>query len=123
MAKKTRLSPNKLAKEKESFANLKAITGYSPARAEYEVAVIQPIVDAGDSLRVLEAQKKAELADIRDQIAAKDSEFVEKNDGAALQVAAQYGEDSPEYQSLGRKRKSERRTRRPSNTGGNTPNG
>jgi hypothetical protein len=39
----------------------------------------------------------------------------------ALRRGAQFGEDSAEYASLGRKRKSERRTGGRRNTGGNTP--
>lgn len=110
MAKKRRLSPNDLAREKTYFANLKKIQGYAPHRTEYSVAEIEPVEERCDSLRELEAQKAAELKDIRDQIADADTSFVEKNDGAALQAASQFGEDSPEYQSLGRKRKSERKT-------------
>lgn len=124
MAKKKRLSPNRLAQEKGYFANLKAIADYKPQRDEYKVEAIQPIEDEGDRLRTLEAQKLTELADIRDLLAENDGKFEEKLDGAAVQVAAQYGEDSPEYQSMGRTRKSERNSgRRPRNSGGNTPNG
>ena len=65
----------------------------------------------------------ARLAEVRDILAENGTLFVEKNDGSVIQVAAQYGEDSPEYQSLGRKRKSERGTRRPRSSGNNTPNG
>ena len=121
MAKNKRLSPNQLAEEKGYFANLKKVQGYAPHRPEYKVEAIQPVEDECDTLRELEAQKVAELKSIRDQIAAADTRFVEKNDGAALQTASQFGEDSAEYQSLGRKRKSERKTggRRSS---GNTPN-
>jgi hypothetical protein len=110
MAKNARLSPNKLAKEKGYFANLKLITDYDPRKAEYEVAAIQPVINRLENSLEREAQLLAELAEVRDLIAEDSTTFVEKNDGAALQVAAQYGEDSPEYQSLGRTRKSERRT-------------
>lgn len=110
MARNRRLSPNRLAQEKAYFANLKAIAGYTPLRAEYKVAAIQPIADECDSLRVLETQKQAELNEIKDRIAASDTALVEKIDGSAGQVGAQFGEDSAEYASLGRKRKSERKT-------------
>lgn len=122
MAKNKRLSPNELAKEKGYFANLKKIQDYAPHRAEYKVEAIEPVEGECDNLRELEAQKVAELKAVRDQIAAADTRLVEKNDGAAVQVASQFGEDSAEYQSLGRTRKSERKTggRR---SGGNTPNG
>lgn len=119
MARNRRLSPNKLAQEKGYFANLKAIAGYTPLRAEFKVAEIQPIADECDSLRVLEAQKQAELDEIKDRIAASDTALMAKLDGAAGQVGAQFGEDSAEYASLGRKRKSERRTGGRRSTGGN----
>jgi hypothetical protein len=112
MAKNRRLSPNKLAEEKSSFSNLKNITDYHSIKAEYGVAAIQPVVDALDAALAEEAQLIARLAEVKDIIAQKSTEFVEKNDGAAIQVAAQFGEDSPQYQSLGRKRKSERGARR-----------
>lgn len=123
MARNRRLSPNKLALEKGYFANLKAIAGYSPARAEFKVEEIQPIADSCDSLRVLEAQKQAELDEIKDRIAASDTALMAKLDGAAGQCGAQFGEDSAEYASLGRKRKSERRTGGRRSSGGNTPTG
>lgn len=110
MAKNKRLSPNQLAKEKEYFSNLKQITDYDPRKAEYEVAAIQPVVTRIDASLEREAQLIAELATVRDSIAADCTTLAEKNDGAALQIAAQYGEDSTQYQSLGRTRKSERAT-------------
>lgn len=124
MAKNARLSPNKLAKEKENFASLKQITGYDPRKDEYKVANIQTVVDRLDASLEREAQLNAELDTLRDQIAADCTALSEKNDGAALQVAAQFGEDSNEYQSLGRKRKSERATgrRSKSTNGGSEPN-
>lgn len=122
MAKNTRLSPTKLAKEKTYFANLKNIQGYEPRREEYAVAVIQPIHDRLDASLGREANLQAELAEVRDLIAADSTALVEKNDGATLQVAAQFGEDSAEYQALGRTRKSERATGRRRTSGNNTPN-
>lgn len=123
MAKNTRLSPNQLAKEKTYFENLKAIEGYRSQKPEYEVAAIQAVVTDLDASIARESTLLAELAEVRDIIAAKGTELVQKNDGSVIQVAAQFGEDSPQYQSLGRKRKSERRTGRRGGSGksGNTP--
>lgn len=121
MAKNARLSPNKLAKEKEQFAALKKIADYDPRKTEYEVAAIQPVVDRIDSKLEREAQLVAELAAVRDEIAADCTILCEKNDGAALQIAAQFGEDSTEWQSLGRTRKSERATGLTRKSETNTP--
>ena len=100
---------------------MKKIVGYDPRKPEYEVAAIEPVVTRLDASLEREAQLLGELAEVRDLIAEDSTMLVEKNDGAALQTAAQFGEDSVEYQSLGRKRKSERRTgsRKSGNT---TPN-
>lgn len=122
MAKNRRLSPNQLAEEKGYFTNLKNIAGYNSLNSNYAVAAIQTVVDELDAALEEETQLLARLATVRDTIAEKGTQLVEKNDGSVIQVAAQFGEDSPEYQSLGRTRKSERRTRRPSG-GDNTPNG
>ncbi len=123
MARDKRLLPNRLAEEEGYFNNLKNITGYSSLKPEYAVAAIQTVVDTIKSATVEETQLIARLVQIRDIIAEKGTSFVEKNDGAVIQAAAQFGEDSPEYQSLGRKRKSERGTTRRRSSGGNTPNG
>jgi hypothetical protein len=119
MAKNRRLSPNQIAEEKRYFSNLKNIAGYRSLKPEYEVAAIQTVVDELDAALAEEPQLMARLAQVRDSIAEKGTQLTEKNDGAAIQTAAQVGEDSPEYQSLGRKRKSERGTRRRSTNGGN----
>lgn len=121
MAKNKRLSPNQLAQEKSYFANLKQIQNYQPARTEFSVTAIQTVTDELDNLLEEEAKALAKLSDVRDRIAEKGRLFVEKNDGAVVQVAAQFGEDSPEYQSLGRKRKSERGTRRRQTRSDNQP--
>ena len=121
MAKKKRLPPNKLAEEKRYAANLRAIQNYTPLRAEYSKEAVTAVEDELDALLEEEAQKLAELDDLRDRIADKGASFVEKNDGSVIQVAAQFGEDSPEYQSLGRKRKSERATGRRRKSGSGAP--
>jgi ribosomal 50S subunit-associated protein YjgA (DUF615 family) len=123
MAKDKRLSPNQLAEEEGYFNNLKNISDYHSQNPDYAVAAIQPIVDTIRSATVEETQLLARLAEVRDILAKNGTLLVTKNDGAVIQVAAQYGEDSPEYQSLGRKRKSERGTSRKRSNGSNTPNG
>lgn len=122
MAKKKRLSPNQLAEVKSSFAGLKQIAGYTPLKEDFKVSAIQEIDTALDNLLTQESQILAQIADLRDKIADKGSEYVQRMNGASQQVIAQFGDDSPEIQSLGRKRKSDRAPRR-QKSGGNTPNG
>lgn len=131
MARRKRLSPNQLAELKRNFAGLKSITNYAPIKEEYKIAQIQPIEDELDSLLVEEAQMEAQLANLRDRIADKGGELVQKMNGAAQQVIAQFGDDSEELQAIGRVRKSDRATGRRTRTGGangetgggNTPTG
>lgn len=113
MAKNKRLSPNQLAEIKASFAGLKSIDGYAPVNADFAVAAIQPIEAAIDTLTEQESQMLAQLADLRDRIADNGAEFSQKMKGAAQQIIAQFGDDSAEIQALGRKRVSERATRKP----------
>lgn len=115
-----RLSPNQLAEIKSNFAGLKQITDYAPVKDEYKVSEIEPIETALDNLLTQEAQLIAQLADVRDQIAEKGGEFSQKMTGAAQQVIAQFGDDSAEIQSLGRKRKSDRISGRRKPNGGVT---
>lgn len=116
MAKKNRLSPNRLAEVKRNFAGLKGIGDYEPKKVEFAVAAIQPIEDAIDDLLEEEAKMLAELEKLRDRIADKGTEFVQKMKGAGQQVIGQYGDDAMEIQALGRKRSSERATRKPKPT-------
>jgi hypothetical protein len=108
MAKSKRLSPNQLADVKSNFAGLKQIAGYSPINGEFKVSEIEPIETELDNLLLQEAQIDAQLKDVRDRIANKSNEFVQKMNGAAQQVIAQFGDDSGELQAIGRKRKSDR---------------
>lgn len=113
MPKKKRLSPNKLAETQASFAGLKTISDYAPVKVEYKVGSIQPIEDAIAALTEQESQLLVQLGEVRDQLADKGTEFLQSLKGAAQQVIAQFGDDSPEIQKLGRKRASERATRQP----------
>lgn len=112
MAKYKRLSPNQLAKVKSDFAGLKQIQDYSPRQDDYKVSAILPIETALDNLLTQEAQLETQLGAIRDQIAEKGYQFNQKMNGATQQIIAQYGDDSPEIQAVGRIRKSDRSTSR-----------
>ena len=113
MARKSRLSPNQLAELKASFAGLKTISGYAPVKAEFKVSEITLVETAIDTLTEQELRLLTQIADLRAQIADKGAQFQAKMKGAAQQVIAQYGDDSPEIQALGRKRLSDRATRKP----------
>ncbi|MBS1796144.1 MAG: hypothetical protein JSS81_19990 [Acidobacteria bacterium] len=110
MAKAKRLSPNRLAEEEGYFTNLKNIPDYHPQKTEFSVAEIQAVVDAIRAGLVEETRLMARLAEVRDELARNGRLLMDKNDGSVIQVAAQFGDDSAEYQSLGRTRRSERGT-------------
>jgi hypothetical protein len=118
MARRKRLSPNQLAELKRDFAGLKSIANYTPIKEEYKIAQIQPIEDELDNLLVEEAQIEAQLASVRDRIADKGNELVQKMNGAAQQIIAQFGDDSEELQAIGRVRKSDRAAGRRAGSGG-----
>lgn len=121
MAKNTRLSPNKLAELKGEFTNLKDMDGYAPFKDDYKVESIQAVETSLDTLLIEETKIVTRLANIRDSIAEKGTEFAQKMKGARQQVIAQFGEDSAEVQALGLKRASDRLTRK-NKPGSNTPN-
>lgn len=113
MAKKKRLTPNKLAQLKSSFAGLKGIGNYTPVKTEFAVAAIETVEKAIEDLTLRESQLLAQLADVRDQLADRGTEFAQKMKGAKQQVTALFGDDSHEFQALGGKRISERAVRKP----------
>ena len=123
MPKKRRLSPNALAKLKDDFAGLRGITDYRSSKADFEVPAIQAVDTAYDSLLDEEAQTEAHLADIRNQIADKGTEYTLKMKGSRQQVVAQYGDDSPEYETVGGTRTSNRRTGGRRSSSNNAPTG
>lgn len=112
MPKSKRLSPNQLAEVKASFEGLKTIADYAPMKSEFAVNAIQPTADALDNLLEQEAQMLAQLGALRDRIADTGTGFFQQIKGAAQQVTAQFGDDSPEIQKMGRIRSSERATRK-----------
>jgi hypothetical protein len=63
-----------------------------------------------------EAQLMVQVEDVRDQIADKGKELAKKMVGVGQQVVAQFGDDSPEVQAIGRIRSSERAGRKPKPT-------
>lgn len=113
MARNKRLSPNKLAEAKASLAGLKTITSYKSVKPEFDIAQIEPVEAEIDALTAQESTLLVQLGDVRDQLAEKGTLFTQKLKGAAQQVIAQFGDDSPEIQSVGRKRTSERATPKP----------
>ncbi len=117
---KTRtMKPSVLAADRQSFAALKTIAGYAPANPNYSLASVQDTLTDLD--RKLEAATQAEAAAkaARDEAVASSWVFHNKIVGVKDSVSAQFGKDSNELQSVGRKKTTEYKkpTRKPSESG------
>jgi hypothetical protein len=103
-----RVPPAILKADTDAFAALQAITNYSPANAVYAIPEITTLRQNMENARVAEAQAAAALAAARDVAVAREWDFHNAMLGVKTQVEAQFGPDSNELQSVGRKKKSER---------------
>lgn len=102
-----RIRPSLLQNDRDAFAALKGITGFTPANADFTVAKIQAAQDAMVAKRDTEAQKQAELDTARDEATAAEWAFHNAMLGGKDQVKAQFGADSNELQAVGLTKKSE----------------
>jgi hypothetical protein len=109
-----RIPPATLQADLESFAALQAITDYAPANNTYAIAAITTARQNMEAKQTAETQAVAAYETARDAATDSEWEFHNAVTGAKTQVEAQYGSDSDQLQSLGRKKKSEyaRPTRR-----------
>jgi len=89
----------------------------------FGIANVDASHDGMNAKQTVAVQKKAESDGASDDAADSERDFHKMILGVKAQVAAQYGDDSNEYQSLGLKKKSEYNLgrRSPSNTSGGTP--
>jgi hypothetical protein len=104
---KRRLSKATLQEDLNAYAALQAIPDYAPLNAEFSLANVTASHDTMQESRTSEVQQKAAANAARDKTATDEWAFHNKILGAKKQIAAQYGEDSDEIQSLGLKKKSE----------------
>jgi len=70
-----RIRPSQLQDDRDGFAALKNITGYTPANTDFTVAKIQMAQDAMVAKRDVEAEKQAELDTARDEATAAEWAF------------------------------------------------
>src|SRR5215210_1332830 len=110
MANETnRIKPALLDADEESFGALKAIANYTPANPAYTVAAIEQAHAGMRAAREEEARANAAQKAARDTAAEKERRFHDIVGGSKDQVTAQFGRNSNEVQSIGRKKSSERR--------------
>ncbi len=105
-----RLAPAKLAADRDALAALKDIADYAPANPSYKTSAIETALTELTAARDAEAQAQAALDTARDVTVAKEWAFHNLMLGAKDQVVAQFGRDSTQVQSVGRKRESERKS-------------
>ncbi|NDJ17091.1 hypothetical protein [Myxacorys almedinensis] len=101
-----RLSPSILNADQDIFEGLQTLTDYTPHRQEASIRQIQQDQIEMVKLQKLEAQLKAQYRTVLD--ATRKAEWVFHNGilEAKNAVIAQFGADSSEAQTVGRKKKS-----------------
>jgi Asp-tRNA(Asn)/Glu-tRNA(Gln) amidotransferase A subunit family amidase len=105
------LRPALLAEDEDVLAALRAITNYAPANPAYTLAAIEQAYKEYRDSKAAEVQAEAAYQGARDTAAAKESAFHGLIQGVKDQVTAQFGRNSNEVQSIGRKKSSEYKPR------------
>ncbi len=111
MAKQPRrMAPTQIAEDEEAFAALKAITNYAPANNAYAIAAIEQAHQELQAARTAEVQADAAAKAASDRVVEKQANFHHLIICAKDQVTAQFGRDSNESASVGRKKSSDYKT-------------
>jgi hypothetical protein len=106
-----RLSPSVMQGDISSFSALQSITNYNPANQAFNITALNAARSALLAAQQAEVQAAAAAAAARDDANAKEWAFHNLMIGAKDQVVAQFGRDSNEAQTVGRKKPSEFKTR------------
>lgn len=123
MANNTKpISPAILAADRESLAALTTITNYAPANPAYEKTALLALQTAFDTKTATATQSDAKAKADRDDAVASGWAFHNAVVGMRDSVGAQFGKDSNEFQSVGRKKTTEykKRTPKPKGDGSGT---
>ena len=102
-----RLSPAVRQNDIDVLSSIAELKPYTPVNAQYTLALLNAAKETMDKAQKAELKASKDLEAARDNAAAAEFAFHEKILGGKTQVAAQYTENSNEYQSLGMKKKSE----------------
>jgi len=106
-----RLRPRYLQADLDAFMALKALPNYTANNPNYTTATGDSVLTALKDAQKAELLAQNALASARDNNVAAEWDFHNFILQAKSQVIALYGADSNEIQSLGLKKKSERKTR------------
>jgi hypothetical protein len=104
-----RVRPEVLAADQEVYIVVQALGDYKPANAVYAKTALTPCYTAMQSAREIDIKAEQARAAAHDNLVAAEWDFHNRMLGVKAQVVAQYGPDSNEVQSLGVKKKSERK--------------
>ncbi len=102
-----RISRSIIAEDEEAFAALKAIANYAPSNSAYSLAAIEQAYQELQAARTAEVQADAAAKAASDKVVEKQANFHDLIIGSKDQVTAQFGRNSDEAQSVGRKKPSE----------------
>jgi hypothetical protein len=120
MANSTKpLKPSIIVADRESLAALNSITDYAPANSTYKLDALTALQTDADNKTAAAARAEAEAKSKRDDAVASVWAFHNGIVGMRDSVGAQYGKDSNEFQSVGRKKTTEYKkpTRKPKKSG------
>jgi len=95
-----RITPALLQADLDSYAALQAIESYAPANGKCELGALATLKQKMETRQTTETQ----AAGARDAAAETEWEFHDTINLAKTQVEAQFGPDSDQLQSLGRKK-------------------
>ena len=104
-----RLKPSILIADRNSLTALANITNYAPVNPAFAVAALNALQTELIAAQAAETQAAAAAAAARDNANAKEWAFHEAIIGMRDQVVAQFGRDSDQAQTIGRKKESERK--------------
>src|ERR1700754_108204 len=106
-----RLRPALLAEDEDVLAALRAIANYAPANQAYAPAAVEQAHKEYRDSKAAEVQAEAAYQAARDNAAAKESAFHNLVMGVKDKVTDQFGRNSNEEKSIGRKKASEYKPR------------
>ena len=102
-----RITTKILQTDIETYQALQDISDYNPSNSAFDLAQISASYDQMQLSQTQETQAQATAAVKRDTATANEWAFHNKILGVKAQIAAQYGDDSAQVQSIGLKRKSD----------------
>jgi hypothetical protein len=105
-----RLRPSDIDRDVDTVDAIDGINNYAPSKPELSIAHLRAVEQEMKEAKKIEVQKNGEAKAARDNAAKAEHAFHDLILAAKDQVRAQFGTDSNEYQSIGLKKKSERKS-------------